>query len=113
MLGMYGADEYARDYELELGTPWRNFDAYVRVSTPFLHADRIRTPTLFLCAGDDMNVPCIGSEQMYQALRSQDVPTRLIRFPRQHHELTIPSYLEFRLQQYGAWYDRFLKPSGG
>jgi dipeptidyl aminopeptidase/acylaminoacyl peptidase len=110
MIGNYGLDEYASEYEIELGTPWENFDAYARVSAPFLHADRISTPTLFLCAGDDMNVPCNGSEQMYQALRSRNVPTRLIRFPGQHHEPTIPSYLEFRLKSYLEWYDRFLKP---
>jgi len=109
VLGMYGMDEYSRDYETELGTPWHDTDTYLRLSYPFLHADRIATPTLFLCAGDDLNVPCGGAEQMYQALRSRDVPTRLIRFPKQHHELTVPSYLEFRLKEYGEWYDRFLK----
>ncbi len=110
MLGNYGVDEYVEDYETQLGTPWRNLDAYLRVSFPFVHADRITTPTLFLCAGDDMNVPCNGAEQMYQALGSLRVPTRFIRFPKQHHELTVPSYLEFRLKAYVDWYDRFLKP---
>jgi dipeptidyl aminopeptidase/acylaminoacyl peptidase len=112
MLGMYGVDEYARDYETELGQPWRNLPLWERLSAPFLHADRIRTPTLFLCAGDDMNVPCAGAFQMYQALRSQEVPAKLIRFPKQHHEPTIPSYLEFRLKSYGEWYDRFLMGGG-
>ena len=44
--------------------------AYDRASYPFLHADRIKTPTLFQCARADFNVPCLGAEQMYQALRS-------------------------------------------
>ena len=84
-LGSYGHDEYIREYELEFGTPWKNLDAYVRVSYPFLHADRIRTPTLFYCAMKDFNVPCLGSEQMYQALRSLNVPTELILYPNQNH----------------------------
>ena len=111
MLGMYGADEYARDYDFELGQPWRNLDLWLKVSRPFLHADRITTPTLFLCSGDDQNVPCEGAFQMYQALRSLDVPTRLVRFPHQHHEPVIPSYLAFRLRSYGEWYDRFIGPA--
>ncbi len=41
MLGMYGHDQYTREYELELGTPWANREAYDRTSYPFLHADRI------------------------------------------------------------------------
>ena len=58
-----------REYEQELGTPWKNLDAYLKVSFPFLHADRITTPTLFLCGEADFNVPLINSEQMYQALQ--------------------------------------------
>lgn len=107
-LALYGLDMYAREYEIELGTPWWNPEAYLRVSYPFLHADRITTPTLFLCGGDDFNVPCAGAQQMYQALRSLKVPTRFVRFPRQGHTLDVPSYLEFRLKSYLEWYQRFL-----
>src|SRR5262249_20634798 len=28
----YGTDQYIREYEQELGTPWKNFDNYLRVS---------------------------------------------------------------------------------
>jgi len=110
MLGMYGHDQYTREYELELGTPWANRDAYDRASYPFLHADRISTPTLFYCAEKDFNVPCLGTEQMYQALRSRDVPTQLVIYPGENHALTVPSYLRDRLQRLLAWYDRFLQP---
>ena len=43
------------------------------MSYPFFHADRIRTPTLFLCGEKDFNVPIAGVEQMHQALRSLGV----------------------------------------
>lgn len=110
MYGMYGDDEYSREYELELGTPWANRDAYDRASYPFLHAGQIRTPTLFQCGERDFNVPCLGAEQMYQALRSLGVSTELVVYPGQHHGLTIPSYLRDRMERNLAWYDRFLKP---
>ncbi len=109
VLAMYGLDMYAREYEIELGTPWAKPELYAKLSYPFLHADRIQTPTLFLCGADDFNVPCAGAKQMYQALRSQNIPTRFIRFPQQGHTLDVPSYLAFRLQQYRDWYQRFLK----
>jgi len=108
-IGMYGDDEYVREYELELGLPWKNRDLWDRVSFPFLHADRIVTPTLYECAGKDFNVPCQGAEQMYQALKSLRIPTQLVIYPDQHHEMTIPSYLRDRLERNIAWYDRFLK----
>jgi dipeptidyl aminopeptidase/acylaminoacyl peptidase len=108
-LGMYGLDMYVREVELELGQPWKTPQAYAKVSTPFLHADRIHTPTQFLCASADANVPCAGSEQMYQALRSLGVPTRLIVYPDEHHDLEVPSHIGHRLQAYTEWFDRYLK----
>jgi dipeptidyl aminopeptidase/acylaminoacyl peptidase len=109
-LAMYGSDEYTRDYELELGPPWRQRALYERLSYPFLHADRIATPTLFYCAAADFNVPCIGSEQMYQALRSQGVPTQLVIYPGENHALRVPSYLRDRMQRLTEWYLRYLQP---
>jgi dipeptidyl aminopeptidase/acylaminoacyl peptidase len=109
MYALYGHDQYIREYELELGVPWRHREQYDRASFPFLHADRIKTPTLFQCAELDANVPCLGAEQMYQALRSLDVPTRLVIYPGENHGLTVPSYLRDRLERNIAWYDRYLK----
>jgi dipeptidyl aminopeptidase/acylaminoacyl peptidase len=109
MYAMYGHDQYIREYEIELGTPWANRDAYDRASAPFLHADRIATPTLFQCAGEDRNVPCLGAEQMYQALRSRGIATQLVVYPGENHSLTVPSYLRDRMARNLAWYDRWLK----
>ena len=110
MFAGYGTDQYVREYEAEIGTPWKNFDTFLKVSFPFLHADRIRTPTLFLCGESDFNVPLLNSEQMYQALRSLGVPTRLVIYPGQYHALTKPSYLRDRLERYVAWYDQYARP---
>ncbi|HEY1435698.1 MAG TPA: S9 family peptidase [Thermoanaerobaculia bacterium] len=109
----YGTDQYVREYEQELGTPWKNTDSYLKVSFPFLHADRITTPTLFLCGDEDFNVPLINSEQMYQALKSLGVPSELIIYPGQHHGIRKPSFQRDRLERYVAWYDRYAKASGG
>jgi len=108
-LTMYGIDQYIFQYEAELGVPWKNREAWLKVSYPFFHADRIKTPTLFLCGQVDFNVPVAGVEQMYQALRSQDIDTQLVIYPDQHHGLTLPSYNRDRLQRYVAWWDRYLK----
>jgi dipeptidyl aminopeptidase/acylaminoacyl peptidase len=109
MYAMYGHDQYVREYTLELGTPWSDRAQYDRASFPFLHADRIATPTLFQCAQADFNVPCLGAEQMYQALRARNVPTQLVLYPDENHQLTVPSYLRDRLERNLRWYDRFLK----
>jgi dipeptidyl aminopeptidase/acylaminoacyl peptidase len=114
-LAEYGTDQYVREYEQELGTPWKSIDNYLKVSFPFLHADRITTPTLFLCGDADFNMPLLNSEQMYQALKSLGVPTELVIYPGQHHGIRKPSFQRDRLERYVAWYDRYLKAgsSGG
>ncbi|MGI9247109.1 MAG: alpha/beta hydrolase family protein, partial [Steroidobacteraceae bacterium] len=108
---LYGHDMYAREHEQELGLPWRNREVYDRLSYPFFHADRIRTPTLFYCAEADFNVPCAGSEQMYQALQSLGMPTQLVVYPGEHHGLRVPSYLRDRMERLIGWYDRWLQPA--
>jgi dipeptidyl aminopeptidase/acylaminoacyl peptidase len=109
-ISMYGTDMYINQYEMELGPPWKSQDLWVKVSYPFFHADRIRTPTLFVAAEKDFNVPLLGSEQMYQALRSLGVESQLVIYPGQFHTLTTPSYKKDRLERYLEWYGKYLKP---
>jgi dipeptidyl aminopeptidase/acylaminoacyl peptidase len=106
---MYGADEYLVQYNAELGPPWRDLALWLKVSYPFFHADRIRTPTLFLGGDKDFNVPVAGGEQMYQALRTLGVPAQLVVYPGEYHVLTRPSFLVDRTQRYLDWMDKYLK----
>jgi dipeptidyl aminopeptidase/acylaminoacyl peptidase len=110
ILAGYGTDQYIREYEAELGPPWKNTDVWTRISFPFLHADRIVTPTLFLCGQADFNVPLLNSEQMYQALRTLGRTTQLVIYPKEHHGIARPSFKRDRLERYLAWYDTYLKP---
>ncbi len=109
ILAGYGTDQYIRDYEYELGSPWVNPEAWMKVSYPFLHADKIKTPTLFLCGESDYNVPLLNSEQMYQALRTLGVPTELVIYPGQFHGIKKPSYILDRYQRYLDWCGKYLR----
>ena len=110
ILAGFGTDQYVREYEAELGLPWRSPATWVKLSSPFLHADRIATPTLFLCGDKDFNVPLLNSEQMYQALRSLGVATQLVIYPDQYHDIRRLSFRRDRLERYLAWYDKYVKP---
>jgi dipeptidyl aminopeptidase/acylaminoacyl peptidase len=107
-ISMFGADEYIVEYEAEMGLPWRTQALWLKVSYPFFYADRIRTPTLFLGGDKDFDVPIAGGEQMYQALRTLGVPTQLIVYPDQAHELTRPSFLVERYARYLEWMNEYL-----
>ena len=108
---MYGVDEYVYQYDNELGPPWKSQDLWIKLSYPFFHADRITTPTLYLGGDKDFNVPVVGGEQMYQALRSLGVPTELIIYPGEHHGISRPSFVYDRYERYVNWYDKYLKPA--
>lgn len=105
----YGTDHYVYEYDVELGYPWENREVWDRVSYPFLHNDRIVTPTLFMVGGDDVNVPTLASEQMYQALRSRGIETRLVIYPGQAHGIDCPSFMTDRLERWLAWFDAHSK----
>ncbi len=113
LLGLYGIDQYILQYEYELGPPWKNPDAYIKLSYPFFHADRIKTPTLFMGGDKDFNVPLEGGEQMFEALKSVGTPTELVIYPGQFHGFTRPSFVRDRFQRWFDWYDKYVqaKPS--
>ena len=108
ILSGFGDDQYIREYIAEMGTPWDNTETWLRVSHPFLNANKIITPTLFLVGEKDYNVPLIGSEQMYQALKHLNIPTELVVYPGEHHSFSTPSYNKDVLERYLAWYKKYL-----
>jgi dipeptidyl aminopeptidase/acylaminoacyl peptidase len=110
-ISMYGIDQYVFQYDNEIGPPWKNEAAWIKLSYPFFHADRIRAPTLFMGGDKDFNVPLIGGEQMYQALQTLHVPTELVVYPGQFHGFTRPSFIRDRYERYLAWYGKYLQPS--
>lgn len=114
-LSLFGVDQYVNQYINEIGAPWKdnNIDKYLKLSYPFLHADRIKTPTQFMVGEKDFNVPAVGSEQMYQALRSLDTPTELLVYPNQFHGFTQPSFIKDRFERYFSWFDKYLKKKEG
>jgi len=106
--GMYGHDQYQRDYETELGVPWEKHALYDKLS-PFYRVTNITTPTLFMGGDIDWNVPILGGEQMYQAMKSLGRETELVVYPGEYHEFKAPSHLKDRLERYLAWYAHYIK----
>ncbi len=105
---LYGVDEYVNQYNFELGDPWTHVQRYLKIGYPFFHANQIHTPTLFMGGTSDFNVPVVGGEQMYEALRTLHVPAVLIVYPQQFHGFTRPTYLRDRYQYWFNWYGKWV-----
>ncbi len=110
-VAFYGTDQYIIQYDYEIGPPWepKAWETYQKISYPFLHADRIKTPTLFLGGERDFNVPVQGGQQMYQALKSLGIDTQLIIYPNENHGISRPSYVRDRYERYLEWYDKYVR----
>jgi dipeptidyl aminopeptidase/acylaminoacyl peptidase len=109
-LANYGNDHYQREWEAELGLPWQNPQTWMRIS-PFFQLDKIVTPTLVLGGDQDMNVPIIGGQQLYQGLKRLGRDTELIVYPGETHSIRRPSFQKDRYERYIAWYSKYLMAS--
>jgi dipeptidyl aminopeptidase/acylaminoacyl peptidase len=105
---LYGVDEYILQYNNEIGYPWKNPQQYIKLGYPFFKAYDIHTPTLYMGGTSDMNVPLVGGKQMYEALKTLNVPTELIVYPGQFHGFTKPSFILDRYTRWFAWYDKWV-----
>ena len=55
--------------------------------------------------------PAGGGEQMFRALKYRKIPTVMVRFPGESHELSRsgnPTHRVERLQHIVAWFDKYL-----
>jgi dipeptidyl aminopeptidase/acylaminoacyl peptidase len=105
---MYGHDQYQKDYFTELGYPWENKALWDKLA-PFYKVKNITTPSLFMGGSVDWNVPVLGGEQMYQALKALGRETELVVYPGEFHEFSTPSHIADRLARFLAWYNHFVK----
>jgi len=108
-ISQYGHDQWLSFWRAEFPDPWKDPCAWLDLSYPFFHADRIKTPTLFLGGDQDASVPVSGSEQMYQALRVNNVPSTLVVYPGEGHLLRRPSFIRDRLERTINWYRQWLR----
>jgi dipeptidyl aminopeptidase/acylaminoacyl peptidase len=109
MMSVYGSDQYIAQYEEELGKPWENPKKWEALSYPFYKVKEIKAPVLFMASQADFNVPVIGAEQMYQAFKSEGIPTELIIYPNQNHGIRVPSYIVHRHNAHINWFNKYLK----
>jgi dipeptidyl aminopeptidase/acylaminoacyl peptidase len=104
----YGHDHYQLYWEKELGLPWETPEKWERIS-PFNDVDKVTTPTLWIGGGEDWNVPILGSEQMYQAMKRLGIETQLVVYPGEHHGIRKPTFQKDRFERYLNWFGTYVK----
>jgi len=102
--GAYGhADDFTGDI-------FDKFDLYWNAS-PLKYVKNVKTPTLVLHSDNDFRVPIEQGEQWFRALRHFGVPSEIVFFPRENHNLTRtgePKHLVESINWQVYWFERYI-----
>jgi dipeptidyl aminopeptidase/acylaminoacyl peptidase len=94
-----------------MGYPWRD-EQKLLAQSPITYASSIKTPTLLIHSENDLRCTIEQAEEFFTALMELGVPTELVRFPDENHELSRsgkPRHREERLHHILRWFDKYLK----
>ncbi|GHT30318.1 peptidase S9 [Bacteroidia bacterium] len=93
------------------GNAWNNTEG-LWAQSPLKYADKVKTPTLFLHSDEDYRCWEAEGIQMFYALKYFNIPSRLILFKGENHELSRsgkPQNRVKRLEEIRNWMDIYLK----
>ena len=92
--------------------PWEDPQDFAARS-PITHVANVTTPTMYVLGDQDYRTPpADGGEMMFRALKYRKIPTVMVRFPRENHELSRsgePKHRVERLQHIVGWMDQWLQ----
>ena len=91
--------------------PWEDSDKLWDHS-PLKYAPNIKTPLLLIHSENDFRVPIEQAEQLFAWVRrATDTPIRMLRYPREGHELSRsgePEHRVSRLNEMIDWFDKYI-----
>ncbi len=90
------------------GQAWELPEVYSKHSAMF-NIKGVSTPTLIQHGDADVRVPISQGYELYNALKQQGVPTRMIVLPRQPHGPTEPRMQLAAMQSNLEWFEKYLK----
>ncbi len=80
--------------------------------SPITYIKNVKTPTMFILGESDYRTPPgAGGEQMFRALKFRKIPTAMVLFPNESHELSRsgqPWHRVERLEHIVGWFDKWL-----
>ncbi len=113
MLSFSGTTDIVSFTSNEMGVePWED-PTFLWNNSPLAHAHNIKTPMLLLHSDNDYRVPISEGEQMYTYIRRTGGKVKLIRFPREGHDMTRTGEPEHRVSSLTHiinWFDEYCYP---
>jgi dipeptidyl aminopeptidase/acylaminoacyl peptidase len=91
------------------GMPWDNPELYAKWS-PSSFVKEFKTPTLVVVGEQDFRVPASQGMQLFTALKTQKVPSKLLIFPDEGHWVLKPQNAVLWYSQFLDWIGQWTKP---
>ncbi len=110
LTSFYGSSDAFKLVEWDFETTPSDDAAFLWEHSPVSAAHEVTTPTLVLHATEDFRVPVNNAELLYLLLKKGGVDTRLVRYPREGHELSRsgePAHVVDRLERIARWFDGY------
>ena len=86
--------------------PWEDPSEHIKRS-PLMYVANVKTPTMLMCGEEDLRTPISQTEEYYQALKMNKVPTVMIRFTDEYHGTSSKPSNFLRTHGYiNAWFDK-------
>jgi dipeptidyl aminopeptidase/acylaminoacyl peptidase len=83
-----------------------------KARSPITYIKNVKTPMMFILGEADYRTPpAAGGEEMFRALKFRKIPTVMVRFPNESHELSRsgqPWHRVERLENIVGWFDHWL-----
>jgi len=83
-----------------------------KARSPITYINDVKTPMMFILGEADWRTPTYaGGEEMFRALKYKKIPTVMVRFPNETHELSRsgqPWHRIERLEHIVGWFDKWL-----
>lgn len=100
-------------FQAEERSLWEVPDTYAAMS-PFMHADKIKTPLLLMHGEADNNSGTfpMQSERFYNALKGHGATTRLVMLPHESHGYRARETIMHMLYEMTAWFGTYLRGDG-
>ncbi|HEY2614523.1 MAG TPA: S9 family peptidase, partial [Chthoniobacterales bacterium] len=83
-----------------------------KARSPITYINEVKTPLMLILGESDFRTPSgAGGEQMFRALKFRKIPTVMVKFPNESHELSRsggPWHRVERLEHIVGWFDHWL-----
>ncbi|MWV41426.1 S9 family peptidase [Natrialba sp. INN-245] len=110
LTGFYGSTDAFHLLEGDFDTtPWEEPE-FLWEQSPVSNVPDVETPTLVMHSDRDYRTPANTAELFYLGLQKHGVDTRLVRYPREGHELSRsgePAHLVDRIERIVRWFDGY------